>query len=380
MNRLVEAGAHRGEIESELRADAFHADPYPTYARLRKEAPVHFSESWNGSLVSGYASVKRVLGQPALFSSAERVRVRMESLPAETWEQMDAIYGGFRGFFWSDPPEYTAHRDRVGRAFRPQIGGLADRIGAIVDEAIDDVADAGTMDVIRDLAFPLPATVIFEVLGIPLADRDLFRGWAEDMIQLARIIDTPTARQAMESMDRAVGWVRTLLAARGCDMPGDLIRALTGGPPVDELSDRDARAAAVTLIQFLLAGHETTTNLIGNGLFTLLSHPDQLAALRADPSLVPRAVEEMLRFESPLQYLTRRATEDVEIEGTAIPRNGLVLGLIGAANRDPAQFPDPDVFDVARHPTATSPSASTSTSASVLRLRASKPGSPSNGC
>lgn len=338
------------EIEDELRAPAFHVDPYATYRRLREESPVHFSRSWNGFVVSGYGNVKHVLEQPLLFSSANRVRERMRVLPDEVWEQMQSIYGGFEGFFWSDPPEYTVMRESIGRAFRPHVAGIGDRVEEIVDRAIDAVAADGQMEVIRDVALPLPATVIFEILGIAQDDRDRFRGWAEEMIQLARILDPETAARALAGMDAAVAWVRELLEERTRDARDDLLSALAGEIPVAEMSDREARIAAVTLIQFMLAGHETTTSLIGNGLMTLLSRPDQACAVAADPARIAVAVEEMLRYESPIQYVTRRAAQAVELEGTRIPAGALVMASIGSANRDPEQFPQADEFDAARRP------------------------------
>ena len=337
-------------VDIDFTSPAFFDNPYPAYARLRRAAPVVWSEAWNGWLVTRYDDVKRVLEQPASFSSADRVRPRMRHLPAEVWEAMQEVYGGFTGFFWSDPPEYTGHRSTWTRMFRPRIADLRPRIEALVDGLLDDVTPAGRMDLVRDLAHPLPATVILELLGVPLADRARFKHWTEGMIKLANVSTLDNVTVAMGTMDEACRWVLALLQERRRDPRDDMLSAFAAQLDLDAMSDRELRSTVITLIQFLLAGHETTTSLIGSGVHALLQHPSQLDELRADPGLVPAAIEEFLRFESPLQYLSRRATGDLELAGERIRRDDLVLPVIAAANRDPGQFEDPDVLDLRRHP------------------------------
>jgi cytochrome P450 len=328
----------------------FFASPYPAYARLRRTAPVAWSDAWNGWLVTSYDDAKRVLEQPAMFSSAQRVRPRMRHLPAEVWAAMQEVYGGFTGFFWSDPPEYTGHRSTWTRMFRPRIADIRPRIEALVDGLLDQVAPAGRMDLVRDLAHPLPATVILELLGVPLADRPRFRHWTEGMIKLANVTTLESVTVAMTTMDEACRWVLALLQERRRDPRDDMLSAFAAQLDLEAMNERELRATVVTLIQFLLAGHETTTSLIGSGAHVLLQHPSQLEQLRAHPDLVPAAIEEFLRLESPLQYLTRRATGDGELGGRRISRDDLVLPVIGAANRDPAQFEDPDGLNLSRQP------------------------------
>ena len=303
-----------------------------------------------GGLVTRYDDVKRVLEQPALFSSEDRVRPRLRHLPDEVWDAMGEVYGGFTGFFWSDPPAYTAHRAEWTHLFRPRIAALGPRIQALVDGLLDEVEPQGRMDVVRDLAHRLPATVILELLGVPVEDRARFRGWTERMIQLANVTTLESVQTGMAGMDEACRWVRELLLERRREPRDDLMSGLAATRELESMGDRELRATVVNLIQFLLAGHETTTSLIGSGLYALLRHPDHFALLRADPALTSSAVEELLRYESPLQYLTRRATQDVELGGRQVRRDELVLPVLGAANRDPAQFADPDRLDVRRRP------------------------------
>jgi cytochrome P450 len=338
----------RRSLEEQLAPERLCRDPHPTYARLREEAPVYRSESRDGWLVSRYADVKRVLDAPASFSSADRVRPRFEHMPM--WPTLNRIYGGFQGFFWSDPPEYTRHRKQVGDAFRPRLRGIDEQVARIVDELLDAVLPRGELDVISELAYVLPSTVVFEMLGIPHEHRAAFRSWSQGMLNLANPGEE-AARTAMSSMDEAIAWLRGLLEERRerpqADMISELARDL---PPLDEMSDEQVRMTVVTLIQFLLAGHETTTNLIGSGLYALLQHPDQLELLRREPELIDTAVEELLRWEPPLSVLSRRAVGDLELHGHAIRRDELVIVVLPAANRDPRQFPEPERLDVRRRP------------------------------
>jgi len=336
--------------EEALRSAAFFDDPYGVYERLRRERPVYWSPSWRGWLVTRYDDVRSILDRPREFSSADRVRARMGGLPPEIWAAMEQIYGGFRGFFWSDPPEYTAHRTRANAALRPRIADIAPRVLALVDEAIDSFSAAGSADIIAALAYPLPATVIFEILGIPPQERDRFRTWSTDMIKLAKLATAENATTAMAGMDAACAWMRELLEQRRSRPQGDLLSVLAADTGLTDMADADFRVTVVTLIQFLLAGHETTTGLIGNGLLSLLERGESMHALTRDAAILRPAIEEMLRFDSPLQYLTRRATSAVELGGQSIEAGELVLPVLGSANRDGSQFPQPDRFDPARRP------------------------------
>jgi cytochrome P450 len=223
------------------------------------------------------------------------------------------------------------------------------RIEALVSELISEVQDAGRMDVIRDFAYPLPAIVLGEMLGIPPEDRDQYKKWSDDI----GVGLVGTGRAALDNVERArqslfelTDYLRPLVAQRRQHPRNDLISNLIAiEVKGDRLSERELFSTCITLI---LAGHGTTTNLIGNGILALLRHPDQLEALKNDPSLIEIAVEELLRYDSPLQRIWRMATEDVEIDGKHIRKGQIVLPTMGAANRDPAEFAEPDRLNISR--------------------------------
>jgi cytochrome P450 len=337
-------------VEDALRSPDFFDDPYPVYRRLRAEAPVYWSDAWNGWIVSRYADVKRVLEQPAIFSSAERMRPRLAALPDDLRDTVHRVFGGFSGFFWNDPPGYTEQRASMTRAFRPRLEAIETRVQALVDELLDAVEARGRLDLVAELAHPLPAIVIFEILGVPPEDRQPFKHWCDRLIALANIPDVESAQVAAGAMEEAGAWARGLLEERRAQPRDDMLSELVSGVELERLTDAEVRTLVVTLIQFLLAGHETTTSLIGSGVNALLHNPDQLEVLRRSPDAIGTAVEELLRYESPLQYVSRRAACEVELHGKLIRADDTVLVVLGSANRDEAQFATPDELDVMRRP------------------------------
>jgi len=250
-----------------------------------------------------------------------------------------------------DAPDHTRLRALVNRAFTPRIvEGMRGHIQHIVDALVDQVQGARSMDVIADLAYPLPVTVISEMLGVPAADRAAFKQWSSD---IARSLDAAILPAGSDVIARgqvaraALGdYFRTLIATRWKNPRADLLSNLIAAEEQgDKLSEEELLATCVLL---LIAGHETTVNLIGNGLFALLRHPAEFRALRDHPTLIATAVEELLRYDGPVQRTGRMTMTDVEISGTPIPKGSIVAAIIGAANRDPAQFSDPERLDVAR--------------------------------
>jgi cytochrome P450 len=247
-----------------------------------------------------------------------------------------------------DPPEHTRFRSLVSKAFTPRaIEQLRPRIQEVTSELLDAAATGGTLDVVHDFAGPLPVTVISEILGIPAGDRAEFRSLGSDM---AKMIDLDLSRRdyldAMSALRKLNaffdGHIDRVRRDPGDDILSQLVHVEIDG---DRLSNHELKATAILL---LVAGFETTVNLIGNGTMLLLGNPDQLKLLRADETLWPNAVEEMLRIDPPVQYTGRVATQNVEIDGVAFPRKRMVAVLIGGANNDPEMFPDPRRFDVAR--------------------------------
>jgi cytochrome P450 len=320
------------------------ADPYPAYHRLRAADPVHLSPLglW---LLSRYDDCVMVL--------------RDQRFRREGFERvLEPIYGSLaeedrlpRSMLFRDPPDHTRLRSLVNRAFTPRVvESMRPRIEQIVDRLLDRVQGSGGMEVIADLAYPLPVTVISEMLGVPEADRDAIRQWSADVARSLDAIGLPAAPDLVtrgRAGRRALGeYFRSLIPERRRRPRSDLLsRLIAVGEHGDKLSEGELLATCVLLY---IAGHETTVNLIGNGLLALLRHPAELSRLRGDPGLIPSAVEELLRYDGPVQRTARIAGADLEIDGRRIAKGSMVVILLGAANRDPAQFPDPDRLDVAR--------------------------------
>ncbi len=322
----------------------FNANPYPFYHRLREKDPVHQSPMgfW---VLTRYDDVVMVLRDPRFGRKGfdELLEARFGAEPGRP--------GFATSMLFRDPPDHTRLRTLVSKAFTPRvIEGMRPHIQQIVDALLDEVEDAKVMDVIADLAYPLPVTVICEMLGVPAGNRDTFRQWSLDIARSLDAIMLPTDPEVVTRGNAARreldNYFRGLIAERRRRPQADLLTALIAAEEQgDKLSEGELLATCILL---LIAGHETTVNLIGNGLLALLRHPDQLRRLRDDPALIQTAVEELLRYDGPVQRSGRIPNTDVEIGGKTIPKGSLVSALIGAANRDPAQFPDPDRLDVAR--------------------------------
>jgi pimeloyl-[acyl-carrier protein] synthase len=321
----------------------FHADPYPFYRRLREEDPVHQSPLgiW---VLTRYDDAVMVLRDP---------RFGREGMA----ELIEARLGGSvrsantRDMLFRDPPDHTRLRALVSRAFTPRVvEAMRPHIQEIVDGLLDRVEGARGMDVIEDLAYPLPVTVICEMLGVPTADQDVFKQWSAD---IARSLDasilpagSEVITRGQEAGDALREYFRSLIAVRRKSPQPDLLSALIAAEEQgDKLSEPELLATCSLL---LIAGHETTVNLIGNGVLALLRHPAELRALADDPALIQTGVEELLRFDGPVQRTGRMTMADVEIGGRQIPKGSIVAAVIGAANRDPAHFPDPDRLDITR--------------------------------
>jgi cytochrome P450 len=321
----------------------FHANPYPFYRALREEDPVH--ESPLGFWVcTRYDDAVMILRDPRF--GREGMADLLESRLGIAQDRSHT-----RDMLFRDPPDHTRLRGLVSRAFTPRVVEvMRPHIQEIVDGLLDRVEGADSMDVIEDLAYPLPVTVICEMLGVPIADQDVFKGWSND---IARSLDAAILPAGSDVLPRGrearlaiADYFRSLIATRRKDPKPDLLSALIA---VEEEGKKLSEEELVsTCILLLVAGHETTVNLIGNGLLALLQHPEQLHALRDDPALIQTGVEELLRFDGPVQRTGRMTTADVEIGGKHIPKGSVVVSVIGAANRDPAHFPDPDRLDVTR--------------------------------
>jgi len=323
---------------------AFHANPYPFYHRLRTQDPVHHT-SMGFWVLTRYDDVVMVLRDPRfgrrgfhpMIASAYASPTNPDPLPPS--------------MLFQDPPDHTRLRALVNKAFTPRvIEAMRPHIQDIVDGLLDRVQQKGAMDVIADLAYPLPVTVICEMLGVPVTDHEVIRQWSADLVRsldaIGPFADADVHERGVQAR-RALGeYFRVLMSERRRDPRPDLLTGLIAAEDAgDRLTEGELLAMCVLLF---VAGHETTVNLIGNGVLALLHHPDQFRRLRDEPALIPAAVEEFLRYDSPVQRTARIPAGDVEIDGHKIPDGTMVVAAIGAANRDPAHFPDPDRLDIAR--------------------------------
>lgn len=338
------------ELDALLVGPAFIEDPYPAYALLRRHAPVHHSERWGTWLLTRYDDCAAVLRDPRRFSSAGRVATMLEALPVGERAQFEPLAANFAvGMPNSDPPDHTRVRALVNRAFTPRVAeAMRPRIEAILDDLLAPVAARGSVDLVAEVAHPLPARVVLELLGVPQVDRGRFQRWSNDVVAFFGTAgaDLETARRSLAAFLEARAWLRDAIAERRGRPPEDLLGGLVAASADGGvLSEAEIVATSITL---LTAGHETTTTLIAAGILALLRHPDQLARLRERPELAGSAVEELLRYDAPFQQARRRTTVEVEIRGRRIPAGAIVSEMLGAANRDPDRHVDPDRLDITR--------------------------------
>lgn len=324
----------------------FRADPYPGWAALRAREPVHRTElgAW---VLTRHADVSTLLRDPRT-STDER---NSELFVPEEARPGVSPTGDAQPILFLDPPDHTRLRGLVSQAFTVRmVDQLAPRVRELVDDLLDDLASTdGPVDLVERFAYPLPVTVICEMLGVPPSDHATFSEWSG---LLAHAIDPPVLRtpeqeqQIEATIDEFVAYFEALIERRRSDPGDDLLTALLAAEEGGErLTHEELLAQALFL---LIAGHETTVNLIGNGTLALLRNRDELAHLRSDPALDRAAIEELLRYDSPVQFSMRITMDDIDVGGTTFPRGSTVLCIIGAANRDPDAFGDPDQLDLDR--------------------------------
>ena len=322
----LESGISYNPTSTKLRAD-----PYEKYRKLRALDPVHRLRLINAWVLTEYEDVDAVLRDHRRFS-----RVYRDS---------DSEY---RSLLNLDPPDHTRIRSLVSKVFTPRsVAELQPRIRQIVDDLLDAVEDRDRFDLIEAFAYPLPVIVIAEMLGVPAQDRDRFKFWSNDVaLTVEPTVSDEQAALIKRSSENLIDYFDSIIDLRRSDPRDDLITALIAA---EEEGDRLTHEELIAMLLLLLvAGNETTRNLIGNGTLAMLKHPDQLRRLRDDPDLMDSAIDEMLRYDSPVQLNGRMAIEDMEIGGKKIRAGQRVIGLLGAANRDPSVFTDPDKLDVGR--------------------------------
>ena len=328
------------------------ADPYAFAAELRQHDPVYWSDTHRAWLLTRYDDVVAAFNDPRM--SSDRVKPLVASMSQERREKVGRVMVRIQDWMVvSDPPEHTRLRKLVARAFSPKrIAASERRIGELVDELLDEFIAGRHTEFVRHFAFPLPATVIAELIGAPPEDRDRFGAWSNDlgMVAFGAGGDERSERHA-----RALHGLDEMLAYFGeridhaRERPGeDMISGLLEGDGEGNVLDQEEMEAMCALMLF--AGHETTTNLLSAMVLHLSRAPDQLALLRGSPELVGGAVEEILRYDGPIKILQRWNTEDQEIRGRAIRAGDRVFTVLAGANRDPERFPDPDTIDITRSP------------------------------
>lgn len=339
------------EYDELLRPDLI-ADPYQVYDRWRPVDPVHWNAYLDAWMLLRYDDVAELLGRHDLLSSERTDAFTAHLSEAERTRFQPFIQVRKRMLLYNDPPLHTRLRRPVQHGMSPRlVNGMRPKIQQIADDLVDAVVEHGEMDGIQDIGYRLPVIVNSELIGVPAADRDKVKEWTADFIAAINAGGANVALADLERGQRAVLEMSEYfpaLARRKREQPADDLLSALVNRDGDERMDDDELIANCIVLMF--AGLETALNLIGNGLFALLRHPDQLDLLRGDESLLPGAVEEILRYDGPLHLVGRRATRDFELRDRQIREGDKVLVMLGAADRDPAMFPDPHRLDLRRTP------------------------------
>lgn len=327
---------------------AVRANPYPIYRQLRETAPIYASpveeRAWT---LTRFADCEAVLRDPRWSSNPTHRPI----VPGEQIDMRTGMsYAGVNILLFIDPPDHTRLRKLVSKAFTPRtVERLRPHIQEIVDGLLDDAAERGGLDVVADLGYVVPVTVICELLGVPVEDRALFGPWSSDATRLLDgVLDDETTSRGMTGVMQIIQYMNGLIDDHRSSPRDDLLSALIAAEDEgDRLTEDELRTTALLLF---VAGHETTMNLIGNGMNALLSNRDQFDRLHDDPSLIVSAVEELLRFDGPVHGTGRVATVDgLEVGGQTFQRGDQMFTLLAAANRDPERFDDPDRLDIGRN-------------------------------
>jgi len=336
---------------NDLLAQETKRDPIAFSARLREQGavlPFYGLGKERGWLVTQYDDVLTILKDPRFIKDPQKLTPSLQGEQAEADERaavMSNLLKYRRDMLVTDPPDHTRLRGLVSKAFTPRmIEHLRPRIQQLADELLDAVQKQGQMDLIADFAFPLPITVISEMLGISGADRQQFRTWSQTLVT-GVVGSEPT--KVVAAMEAFVQYIKTLLAEKrahpGTDLTSGLVQA-------EERGDRLSEAELIsTIFLLIVAGHETTVNLLGNGMLALFEHPEQMRRLCTDPSLIPSAIEELLRYTAPVSMSSPRwASEDIPLHDQVIRKGEMVFVSLIGADTDPRQFSDPEVLDIAR--------------------------------
>lgn len=340
-------------LDAALGSKDFLIDPYPILHRLRAEDPVFWSDSIGGWILTRYDDIVPTFRDVKVYSNAGRLAKIVEYLPPESRAKFKTLEDHYRAtsLIFSDPPDHTRLRSLITKVFNAtRVEALRPRIQETVNHLLDAVQADGKMDVIQDIAVPLPFTILGGILGIPASDRNDVKRWADELLGFQGVNKPPES--VLDVGQKALVQIREYLAEiikeRRRRPTDDLLSQLVAAEAEGEkLSEQELIYTCQTL---LVAGHETTTSLIGNGLYTILRHPEQWSLLQEDPSLLGSAIEEMLRYESPVARQPRLVTQDTKVGDKQVCGGQVVFQMLNAANRDPAYFENPDHFDIRRQP------------------------------
>ena len=350
-----------------LQKENMRANPYPFYERLRAQDPIHWDDEMGFWVFTRYDDIAS-LYLDERFSRAQGLMRNFERLQEHEKKIAQPVYHSFsKTVFYSDPPYHTHLRGLMNHAFTPR---YVERLRPFIQQTVNDLLDAtqNEMDVIHDLAYPLPVMVIAELIGLPASDRNKFKTWSDDLFAILGTVKNKPRHlleRAANSLEEMTEYIKDLANKRRENMGDDLLSVLLSvsddsACPVPhhtrgQLTREPSAVATLTEeelvanINILLStGHETTTHLIGNGILALLQHPDQLNLLKENPDLLDPAIDEILRYDNPVQITYRSALEDAEIKGKRIRQGDLVNTILGSANRDPERFNNPNTFDITR--------------------------------
>jgi pimeloyl-[acyl-carrier protein] synthase len=328
-------------------------DPYPTLRRLQREDPVHWCDAIGAWLFTRYEDIVPTFRNVCAYSNEGRLSKVVEYLPAESRAHYKVLEEHFRAksLIFSDPPDHTRLRALVTKVFNAtRVEEMRPRIQELIGKLLDAALDRGQADIIQDIAVPLPFAIVGTIIGVPATDQEHVKRWADELLAFQGLNKPPEAilkvsQQALIDFRAYIGeLIRERRRMPRADLLSSLVAAEAEG---DKLTEQELTYTCLTL---LVAGHETTTSLIGNGLYTILRHPDQWELLKREPSPINSAVEEMLRYESPVARQPRVVKEDIEVRGKLVRSGDVVFQMLNAANRDPEYFENPDQFDIRRQP------------------------------
>ncbi len=341
-------------IEFQPYSQAFAANPYPTYAQLREQTPIFYDAEWGMTFFTTYTDINKLLVNRKLGRTMDHISTATEIAQRRKQENRDRLpnYNRFvrQNFLETEGEDHARLRKLLYKVFTPRrVSEQREPIQRFVDESLARLEAAGEMDFLEDFVTPLPVYVIASLLGMPLEDRHLLRPWSAAIVRLyEQDYSADDEQRAETASTEFADYLTTLATERRARPQEDLISALALVQEEGEMLSHDELVS--TCILLLNAGHESTVNTAGNGMLALQRHPDQLSKLKQNPALINTAVEEMLRYDSPLHLFHRFVLEDLEYEGFTFKRGDKLGFLYGAANRDPAVFENPDRFDIERQP------------------------------